>query len=314
MCRVAFNSKWYAGKTIHKKMLPDVTSDDYKKLMKHINAILPIAKHPNVENIEAVIQQLPIRSILFLSELFPNNLDSFIASMQGRLPNHMQIDLCQDMAEGLAFLQETGIMHSNLHSHNVLITHDPKAVIADYICPQVLTSIDGATGVQPYLAPEVIKTKQASTHSSVIFSLGVLFLQVVTGHPPHPSGELELSEPDQRRQNLREVYNTHPLLSIIQQCLRGNESNRPSAIEVVANILNAKENVQYVMSTILQGNENKVSTLFVSLPSMSIIFGIHCIIFYLQLSCKKRVWSSKGYGEKRCEIKGGSQEMAVMVG
>ena len=32
-----------------------------------------------------------------------------------------------------------------------------------------------------------------------------------------------------------------------------------------------------------------------------------------QLSCKKGA-APKGHGEKRCEIQGGSQEMAVMVG
>ena len=33
-----------------------------------------------------------------------------------------------------------------------------------------------------------------------------------------------------------------------------------------------------------------------------------------QPSCKKRCGSQKGHGEKRCEIQGGGQEMAVMVG
>ena len=33
-----------------------------------------------------------------------------------------------------------------------------------------------------------------------------------------------------------------------------------------------------------------------------------------QPSCKKSVRPQKGYGEKICEIQGGGQEMAVMVG
>jgi len=33
-----------------------------------------------------------------------------------------------------------------------------------------------------------------------------------------------------------------------------------------------------------------------------------------QPSCKKSVWPQKGHSEKRCEIQGGGQEMAVMVG
>ena len=33
-----------------------------------------------------------------------------------------------------------------------------------------------------------------------------------------------------------------------------------------------------------------------------------------QSSCKKECGPQKGYGEKRCEIQGGGQEMAVIVG
>jgi len=33
-----------------------------------------------------------------------------------------------------------------------------------------------------------------------------------------------------------------------------------------------------------------------------------------QLSCKKSVQPQKGHSEKRCEIQGGGQEMAAMVG
>ena len=46
---------------------------------------------------------------------------------------------------------------------------------------------------------------------------------------------------------------------------------------------------------------------------------IVCCTYYLlsnqkQPSCKKRCGPHKGHGEKRCEIQGGGQEMAVMVG
>ena len=41
-----------------------------------------------------------------------------------------------------------------------------------------------------------------------------------------------------------------------------------------------------------------------------------CIIYLIQNSqaVKKECGPEKGYGEKRCEIQGGGQEMAVMVG
>ena len=44
--------------------------------------------------------------------------------------------------------------------------------------------------------------------------------------------------------------------------------------------------------------------------------GYHVYIYLIQNSqaVKKVCGPQKGYGEKRCEIQGGGQEMAVMVG
>ena len=43
-----------------------------------------------------------------------------------------------------------------------------------------------------------------------------------------------------------------------------------------------------------------------------------CLFYYYLIqnsqAVKKECGPQKGYGEKRCEIQGGSQEMAVMVG
>jgi len=197
--KVTYNNKWYASKVIHKKLLPgypDVSPDDIKKLVKEISLILPTVKHPNVENIEAIVQHSPTSIPTILSEFVPHNLDTFIASIQGSLPVYTQIDLCQDMAEGLAFLHEAGIAHTNLHGHNVLLNTEPGAKIADYICPQVCKSVDDTVSTinQYYLAPEVVKAKKRPTQLSAVFSVGVLFLQAVTGQSPCPSDELELVE------------------------------------------------------------------------------------------------------------------------
>ena len=50
--------------------------------------------------------------------------------------------------------------------------------------------------------------------------------------------------------------------------------------------------------------------------SVSTIIGEVYIIYLIQNSqaVKKGCSPQKGYGEKRCEIQGGGQEMAVMVG
>ena len=53
------------------------------------------------------------------------------------------------------------------------------------------------------------------------------------------------------------------------------------------------------------------------MPTCPIIAGPVTYIYLIQNSQavkKKECGPEKGYGEKRCEIQGGGQEMAVMVG
>ena len=45
-----------------------------------------------------------------------------------------------------------------------------------------------------------------------------------------------------------------------------------------------------------------------------VYFAIGTVSYYLIQAVKKECGPQKGYGEKRCEIQGGGQEMAVMVG
>jgi len=236
VCKVSFNTQWYASKTIHKKLLPgypDVSPDGVKKMIKQITEIISTIKHPNVELFVAVSQQSPISSPILISELLPYNLDSFIAQSKDSLTVDIQLDLCCDMAEGLHYLLTAGILHTNLHGRNVLVSHEPKAKIADYICPQVLTVKDDIVIDQYYRAPEVIKSKQPPTKLSTVFSLGVLCLRTVTAHPPHPSDDLET---ERQTAHLQELDKTHPLLPIIQQCLSDNEGSRPSVSEVRSQI------------------------------------------------------------------------------
>ena len=223
-----------------------MSTDDVESMIKKITKFLQTYKHPNVEQFELVLQQSTMSSPTILSKLLPYNLDSFIAQKKEALLVDVQLDLCHDMAVGLTYLLTAGILHTNLHGRNVLVSDEPKAKIADYICPQVLTAVDDVVTDQYYLAPELIKSKQPPTEFSAVFSLGVLCLQTVTGHLPRPSGELQLSETERRRADLQEVDNTHPLLPVIRQCLSDSEGSRPS-LSAMPRQIGGKRNI-YKMS------------------------------------------------------------------
>ena len=168
--------------------------------------------------------------------------------MKGKLLIHQQLDLSNDMTDGLQFLHEAGLVHTNLHGRNILISHEGHAKIADYVCPQVIShSEEVSTCNIPYLPPEAIKDKSHCDERSDVYSLGVLFLQIATQDIPKPTDMTELSKLNQRKEELAGIRN-HPLVSLIHRCLSTIKIARPSIDQVLEQIASAKDSPQNVIS------------------------------------------------------------------
>ena len=218
--------------------------------IENASAMLVTNQHPNIEQFHSVVQLTPDTPPILLTELLPENLNSYTARMKGKLPIHAQLELCHDMAKGLQFLHTAGLVHNNLHGANILISQDGQAKIADYICPLV-DSLNEQTTPQHsvYTSPELIKNITIYSKQSDIYSLGVLYLQVATQSPPMPKESTELSGVQRWKEQLDQIT-TNPLLPLILQCL-GFTLARPSIDRVCAKIATAKESPQSVMSNAL---------------------------------------------------------------
>ena len=254
--KISYNNKLYTGKIIYKKLLPGhphPSVEEINKLMGEIenaSAMLVTNQHSNIEQFHSVVQLTPDSPPMLLTELLPENLNSYTARMKGKLPIHAQLDLCHDMAKGLQFLHTAGLVHNNLHEANVLISQDGRAKIADYICPQVDSLNENTTPHNKvYMSPESVRNTSLVSKRSDVYSLGVLYLQVTTQSPPMPNDSAELSELQRWKEQLDQIK-TNPLMPLILQCL-GLTLARPSLDRVCAKIETAKESPQSVMSNTL---------------------------------------------------------------
>ena len=254
--KISYSNKLYAGKIIYQKLLPGYphpSVDDIGKFMGEIenaSAMLVTNQHANIEQFHSVVQLTPDSPPILLTELLHESLNSYTARMKSKMPVHVQLDLCHDMAKGLQFLHTSGLVHNNLHGANILISQDERAKIADYICPLV-DSLNEKVSPQHnvYTSPELVKNIHLFSKQSDIYSLGVLYLQVATQTPPMPKESTELSAVQCFKDQLDEIT-TNPLLPLILQCL-GITLARPSIDRVCAKIATAKETPQSVMSTTL---------------------------------------------------------------
>ena len=251
-----YSNTQYAGKVIYKKLLPGHPHPSVEEINKFIgevenaSAMLVSNQHPNIEQFHSVVQLTPDSPPILLTELLPENLNSYTARMKGKLSIHVQLDLCHDMAKGLRFLHTAGLIHNNLHGANVLISQDGQAKIADYICPLVDSLNEKITpqhGV--YTSPELVKNITVYSRQSDIYSLGVLCLQVATQSPPMPNDSPELSDVQRWKEQLDQIT-TNPLMPLILKCF-GFIPGRPSIDYVCNKISTAKESPQNVMSNTL---------------------------------------------------------------
>ena len=254
MWKIHYGDKTYAGKIIHKNLLPGYPDTSVNQISQFVADIENIYatifgshEHPNIEQYYTIMQLTPDSPLILLSELQPNNLSSFTAGMKGKLPIHVQLDLCLGMAKGVQYLHANRVIHNNLHASNVLISQDGQAKIADYICPQVSELNEKTTPQhQAFMSPELIKNHAICSKPSDIYSLGVLFLQVATQNHPTRSEDAVLSEVQRHRHQLDEIT-TNPLLPVILQCLNILPA-RPSIHQLCNRINTAKQSPQNVMS------------------------------------------------------------------
>ncbi|KAG0204853.1 hypothetical protein BGX28_003350 [Mortierella sp. GBA30] len=152
-------------------------------------------------------------------------LHEFLKTPQGEALDWMdKIKLIRGVASGLMYLHEHGLLHMNMHSDNVLIENGPTAVLTDF--GQVSRSVrkpEDSTDRMPslatspklgsrwvhgggvfekgllYTAPERLSNPELNpcTTASDIYALGVLMLEILTGHRSYASQFLTSTSTDQ---------------------------------------------------------------------------------------------------------------------
>ena len=225
------------------------------------NSLTENLSHPNLEAFFEVVLSSANDVPMILTELMEKSLTEFVEHTKDTLYVNQEIDLCNDMAQGIAYLHSQSLVHRNLHDNNVLITRNGCAKIADYLCPLLFSDIavDTSSG---YVAPEIFQNKTAPSKESNIYTLGVLFLQVITKHPPPKTSELEMQH------DFTKVPN-HPLLPLIQECLKTKRSAVTHVCDELAQLIEEKDSPQRMAYKLLYTTEH-VS-----------IEGIICIYVYV---------------------------------
>ncbi len=103
------------------------------------------------------------------------------------------LELVAQIAEGLRHAHQRGIVHRDLKPANVLLTTDGRAMLLDFNLSEnaAVNGIAGLAvgGTLPYMSPEHLRAMLRGgkvDFQGDIYSLGVIFYELLTGQQPYP--------------------------------------------------------------------------------------------------------------------------------
>jgi len=111
---------------------------------------------------------------------------------EGRLPQAEALAIVPALCEALQYAHDQGVVHRDIKPENVLFDRFGGVKLVDFGLAKLsgdagglqLTRTDQAMGTPRYMAPEQLERPRDVDHRADLFSLGVVFYEMLTGHVP----------------------------------------------------------------------------------------------------------------------------------
>ncbi len=175
----------------------------------------------------------------------------------GRLSPREALQIVPQICDALQYAHDEGVVHRDIKPENVLVDRKGKVKIADFGLAKILgcdpealrlTGEGQVMGTPHYMAPEQVEHPLTVDHRADIFSLGVVFYEMLTGELPlgkfqPPSRKVQVDvrlddvvlhalekEPERRYQQVGEVKTAVEAISrTTQSAPSANPRSKPGA-------------------------------------------------------------------------------------
>jgi eukaryotic-like serine/threonine-protein kinase len=172
-----------ALKILHEQFTRD---DDYvERFRREARAVAQLA-HPNIVTVIDRGEQDGRQFIVF-EYVDGMNLKELM-TQEGPLSPREAIELALQVARGLSFAHESGLVHRDVKPQNVLLDADGRAKVTDFGIAHAV-DVDGMTitgtimGTSNYIAPEQARGQPVDEQTDV-YSLGCVIYELLAGDVP----------------------------------------------------------------------------------------------------------------------------------
>ncbi|XP_078266688.1 tyrosine-protein kinase TXK [Rhinoraja longicauda] len=198
--------------------------------------------HSNLVQLYGVCTQQ--KPICIVTEFMENGcLLNYLRQRQGRLNKDVLLGICEDVCEGMAYLERNHFIHRDLAARNCLVSDKNVVKVSDfgmarYVLDDEYTSSTGSKFPVKWSPPEVFHLSKFSSKSDV-WSFGVLMWEVFTeGRMPFENkSNAEVVEEISGGERLYRPSHASPVVfQIMYSCWHEKPDGRPSFLELLDSI------------------------------------------------------------------------------
>jgi predicted Ser/Thr protein kinase len=181
------------GRIVALKILsPRLAADpEFTRRFNREAQALATLDHPNVVRVHDVGRE---GELCFLVMEYVDGATLRELLVQRRLPPERGLRLVPQLCEALEYAHSRGVIHRDIKPENILVSSSGVAKIADFGLAKIvstdamavssLTATNIVMGTVNYMAPEQREGRKEADHRADIYSLGVVFYELLTGELP----------------------------------------------------------------------------------------------------------------------------------
>jgi uncharacterized membrane protein/predicted Ser/Thr protein kinase len=184
------------------KILPPIAAGDAgfaERFNREARALARLS-HPNIVIVHdfgqvtaATVPGAPPRTLHYLIMEFVDGGNLRQIEQAGRLSPDQALAIVPQICEALQFAHNEGIVHRDIKPENILLDKRGRVKITDFGIAKILgltvekdplTGAQDVVGTPHYMAPEQMEKPLTVDHRADIYSLGVVFYEMLTGELP----------------------------------------------------------------------------------------------------------------------------------
>jgi hypothetical protein len=176
------------AKVAIKIVAPGLSSNDAAtSRFKREISILKQLDHPNIVRLlqSGKFQGTPF----YIMEYVGGESLDHVIERRNRITWEELIPMGQQLCAGLQYAHDKGIIHRDLKSSNLMVLKDGTVKLTDFGIAKdtdvtALTAANATVGTASYMSPEQCRGVKDLTSKSDLYSMGVMFFELLTGRKP----------------------------------------------------------------------------------------------------------------------------------